>query len=96
MIIYSDHQNLEYFTKTTVLNRRQAHWVDDLSTYNFVIYYRKGTLNGKADALSQCSEYHLEKGGSNRTPQSFFRPGQFRELPKIIISSVRIEAEGKA
>ena len=66
--------------------------MNDLSTYNFIIYYQKGTLNSKADALSQCSEYHLEKGGSNRTPQSFFRPGQFRELPKIIISSVRIAA----
>jgi len=62
--VYSDHQNLEYFTTTEVLNRRQARWAQELAGINFRIYYRPGTQNGKPDALSSRSEYSPEKGGS--------------------------------
>ena len=50
--VYTDHKNLEYFNTTKQLNRRQARWVELLSDFNFVIIYRKGSQNGKADALS--------------------------------------------
>jgi len=61
--VYSDHQNLEYFTTTKVLNRRQARWAEELADIDFRIYYRPGTQNGKPDALSRRSEYRPEKGG---------------------------------
>jgi len=61
--VFSDHQNLEYFTTTKVLNRRQARWAQELAGIDFRIYYRLGTENGKPDALSRCSEYRREKGG---------------------------------
>jgi len=61
--VYSDHQNLEYFTTTKVLNRRQARWAQELASINFRIYYRPGTQNGKPDALSRRPEYRPEKGG---------------------------------
>ena len=66
--LYSDHQNLEYFTTTKVLNRRQARWAQELAGINFRIYYRPGTQNGKPDALSRRSEYHPEKGGVEKQP----------------------------
>ena len=50
---------------TKILNRRQARWAPELVTYNFKIIYRKGSSNGKADALSRRSEYRPEGGGSD-------------------------------
>jgi len=66
--VFSDHQNLEYFTTTKVLNRRQARWAQELAGVDFRIYYRPGTQNGKPDALSRRSEYRPEKGGIENQP----------------------------
>ena len=66
--VFSDHQNLEYFTTTKVLNRRQARWAQELAGIDFRIYYRPGAQNGKTDALSRRSEYHPEKGGMENQP----------------------------
>jgi hypothetical protein len=62
--VFSDHQNLEYFTTTKVLNHRQAHWAQELAGIDFKIYYRPGSQNGKPDTLSRHSEYRPAKGGS--------------------------------
>jgi len=66
--VFSDHQNLEYFTTTKLLNRRQASWAQELAGVDFRIYYRPGTQNGKPDALSRRSEYRPEKGGIENQP----------------------------
>ena len=57
VIIYLDYKNLLYFTTTKELNRRQVRWSEALANYNFEILYRKGSANGKADALSRRSDY---------------------------------------
>jgi len=66
--VFSDHQNLEYFTTTKILNRRQARWAQKLAGINFCIYYRPGNRNRKPDALSRRAEYRPEKGGSENQP----------------------------
>jgi len=66
--VFSDHHNLEYFTTTKVLNRRQARWVQELAGINFRIYHRPGSQNGKPDALSRRMEYRPEKGGIENQP----------------------------
>lgn len=63
VLLYTDHQNLQYFTTTKVLNRRQARWAEVLAEFNFKIIYRPGSKNGKADALSRRPEYRREGGG---------------------------------
>ena len=68
--VFSDHQNLEYFTTTKVLNRRQARWAQELAGIDFRIYYRPGTQNGKPDALSRRPEYRPERGGIENQPIS--------------------------
>jgi len=68
--VYSDHQNLEYFTTTKALNQRQARWAQELAGINFRIYYRPGTQNGKPDTLSRRSEYRHEKGGVEKQPMT--------------------------
>jgi len=66
--VFTDHQNLEYFTTTKVLNRRQARWAQEPAVIDFRIYYRPGTQNGKRDALSRPSEYRPEMGGVENQP----------------------------
>ena len=53
MEVLTDHQNLTYFKKPQNLNRRQARWVMDLQEYEFMIKYRPGKANTKANILSQ-------------------------------------------
>jgi len=91
--VYSDHQNLEYFTTTKLLNRRQARWAQELGGINFRIYYRPGTQNGKPDALSRRSEYRPEKGGVEKQPiTTVLRKNHCKErlMWSFICSSARL------
>jgi hypothetical protein len=63
--VITDHRNLEYFTTTKLLNRRQARWSEFLSRFNFQITYRPGKLGAKPDALTRRSE-DLPKEGDER------------------------------
>src|SRR6516162_9661620 len=75
--VYSDHRNLEYFNTAAQLNRRQARWAEFLSPFDFKIIYRKGSQNGKADALSRQSKYQLSR--EERQPvEHLFKPGQLQ------------------
>jgi len=62
--IFSDHQNLEYFTKMVKSNKGQAQWAEILQEYNFVIIYHKGSLNQHADILSRSQVYTIGEGGT--------------------------------
>ena len=55
--VYTDHKNLEYFSTARTTSRRHSRWAASLATYDFRIIYRKGTANGKADALSRRPDY---------------------------------------
>ena len=54
--IWSDHNNLVYFTTKQKLTRRQARWALFMSRFNFVIYYKPGSYN-KSDALSRRPDH---------------------------------------
>jgi len=47
--IVIDHKNLEYFSTTKVLTRRQARWSEYLSQFNLVICFRSRRLGTKPD-----------------------------------------------
>jgi hypothetical protein len=51
-LVHTNHQNLEYFTTTIVLNRRRAHWAQELAGIDLKICYRPRHQNGKLDVLS--------------------------------------------
>ena len=53
--ILTDHRNLQYFMTTKQLSRRQAHWSEYLSRFNFVIQFCPGKLGAKPDALTKRS-----------------------------------------
>jgi len=91
--VFSDHQNLEYFTTTKVLNRRQARWAQELAGIEFRIYHRPGTQNGKPDTLSRRSEYRPEKGGVENQPITTVLQGKHlanRQTRSFIASSARL------
>ena len=63
--VLADHENLDYFTTTKLLNQRQAWCSEFLSRFNFKIKYRPGKARGKPDALTRRSG-DLPKGGDER------------------------------
>ena len=70
LTIYSDHKNLQYFTTTKDLSRRQCRWSELLGQYKFDIIYTPGKDNGRADALSRRSDY---TEGNEPKPQRIFK-----------------------
>ncbi|KAM4062066.1 reverse transcriptase (RNA-dependent DNA polymerase) [Hirsutella rhossiliensis] len=55
--VYTDHKNISHFATTQQLNGRQIRWAECLSEFDYEIIHRKGTENGRADALSRRSDY---------------------------------------
>jgi hypothetical protein len=50
--VLTDHKNLEYFSTTKMLTRRQAQWSEYLSAFNLHITYRPGKDRVKPDTLT--------------------------------------------
>ena len=51
--VLTDHKDLEYFTTTKLLNRRQIPWLKFLPQFNFQMVYRPGKAGGKLDTLTR-------------------------------------------
>ena len=64
VLVMSDHKNLEYFTTTKVLTRRQARWSEYLSGFNYTIRYRPGKLGAKPDALTRRPDVYPSGEGA--------------------------------
>ena len=62
--IVIDHKNLEYFSTTKVLTRRQAQWSEYLSQFNLVIRFRPGQLGTKPDALTRRWDVYPKRGNT--------------------------------
>jgi len=72
--VVTDHKNLEYFSTTKMLSRRQARWSEFLSTFNFTIRFRPGKLGAKPDALTRRPDVYPkggEKDYSSVNPQNY-------------------------
>lgn len=93
--VITDHKNLEYFSSTKMLTRRQARWSEFLSAFNMVIRFRPGKLGEKPDSLTRRADYYLKRGDRDFTlanPQNLrpifsqeqlatsFRATQLREV----------------
>jgi len=51
-LVWSDHKNLTYLGTAKRLNSGQARWSLFFSRFDFIITFRPGSHNTKADALS--------------------------------------------
>lgn len=78
--VLCDHKNLQHFTSSRTLNRRQARWSLFLVDFDFEIVFRPGRLQGKPDALSRRSEYQPKRGDGTQEQQEIplLKPNQLR------------------
>jgi hypothetical protein len=80
--VITDHKNLEYFSSTKLLTRRQARWSEYLSPFNFTLRFRPGKLGAKPDALTRRRDVYPKEGDSgyaNANPHNYksvFTPEQ--------------------
>ena len=63
--VLTDHKNLEYFSTTKVLTRRQARWSEYLSQFNLVIRFCPGRLRTKPDSLTRRWDVYPKGGNSD-------------------------------
>ena len=62
--VVTDHKNLEYFSMTKMLNRRQACWSKFLSAFNMVIHFQPGHLGAKPNSLTRQWDIYPKEGDS--------------------------------
>ena len=62
--VVTDHKNLEYFSTTKILTRRQVRWSEYLPGFNFVIRFRPGRLGTKPDSLTRRWDVYPQGGNS--------------------------------
>jgi hypothetical protein len=63
--VITDHKNLEYFSTTHLLTRRQVRWSEYLSQFNFILRFRPGKLGAKPDALTRRWDIYPKEGDSD-------------------------------
>src|SRR5579863_622879 len=71
----TDHKNLEYFSTTKILNRRQARWAEYLCQFNLLIRFRPGRLGTKPDALTRQWDVYAKEGVNDYakvSPHNYF------------------------
>jgi hypothetical protein len=91
-MVFSDHQNLSYFTEKVKLNRRQARWAEILQEYTFTIVYRKGSQNLPADILSRCPADTSGVGGTTAMVEKpMLGPDQWLEIGAMEIDDDEYE-----
>lgn len=90
--VYTDHKNLAYIESAKRLNPRQARWALFFTRFQFVITYRPGALNKKADALSRSFMPVQDAAVTPQpiVPPSLIRAGLTRDLRSLIL-----EAQGE-
>jgi len=59
--VYSNHNNLQYFTTTKLLSHQQARWSENLSEFDFHIHYQPGRLGKKPDTLTCWPDMYPKK-----------------------------------
>jgi len=77
--IWSDHKNLSWFMTEQNLNQRQACWAAELTNFNFLLHYRKGSTMGISDGLSRHPDLKGEVEQDN-TDQIVLLVHQFADL----------------
>ena len=75
--VYSDHRNLQWFSTTRQLNRRQVRWSMMFADFDFEIIHRPGS-SCKPDAISRRPDY-FDKNDHLPQPNVLLKPELFRK-----------------
>src|SRR5258707_8523301 len=89
----TDHKNLEYFTSTKKLTRRQARWSEFLSQFNLKIRFRPRRLGTKPDVLTRRPNVYSEDSAVDCNRQLVLTPEQLEEPHLAICSGMSGEVE---
>ena len=82
--VFTDHKNLAYLESAKRMNPRQARWSLFFSRFNFVVTFRPGIKNVKADALSRC----FPGGGNSEDPGPILAEG-------VVVSALYSDLEAE-
>ena len=65
--VYTDHKNISHFATTQSLSGRQLRYAEYLAEFDYVIIHRKGSENGRADAISRTIGLNYYQSPNSRT-----------------------------
>ena len=65
--MYTDHKNITHFATTQNLSGRQLRYAEYLAEFDYVIIHRKGSENGRADAISRQPSLAEKQAPISRT-----------------------------
>ena len=88
-VIFTDHHHLQNFMTKSLLNRRQARWAGLFAQYHFLITFRPGNKNGKADALTRWSGDLLKEGDDCAGPFQAMLPAKKFLNPVLCHTAVK-------
>ncbi|CAJ0966244.1 unnamed protein product [Ranitomeya imitator] len=86
VVIYMDHKNLAYLQSAQRLNPRQARWSLFFARFNFLLHFRSGDKNVRADDLS-CS---FVSGDQEEDLQFIIEPSKMVPLTVTVPSDVPV------
>jgi hypothetical protein len=92
LLVLTDYSNLSAFALKKVLNRRQARWANKLLGMNFIITFRPGELNTRADALTRRPQ-DREEGILAIAPEKTILPSKKIVYPRAIATLTLLEFE---
>ncbi|KAI1007707.1 hypothetical protein K3495_g522 [Podosphaera aphanis] len=93
-LVLTDHKNLERFTTTKKLNRRQARWNGLLAEFDFKIVFRSGKHGGKPDALTRIHSDGPTESADERNQhqyQTLIKPHQTLRCSETHESSTSLD-----
>ena len=77
--IWTDHKNLEFWTKAQHLTRRQARWALLLADFHFVLIHKPGKTMLHSDPLSRFSTHEVTDAEDN-CDQIVLKPDHFKVI----------------
>jgi hypothetical protein len=84
--IWTNHSNLQYWTKAQNLTQRQARWALWLSRFHFTLMHKPGKQNVLADALSRLPGSEVHDLEDNRG-MTVLKPEFFRAAATEVLCS---------
>lgn len=62
--VYTDHRNLQYMKTVRQLTQRQMRWMLFFAEFDFIVMFRPGSENRKADSLSRLEDVAQPRQGA--------------------------------
>lgn len=88
--VYTDHKNISHFATTQELSGRQLRYAEYLSEFDYVIIHKKGSENGRADAISRRPDFEVDIPKANEQILAYTPEGHLKQKYIAAISESRL------